>query len=313
MVDVSNASASASAASNGRNNPNNTSIISQSSNKDKRNKNTKSKTAVLSRARRKLNNRIDKEDDNDERDDVDDDDDDDDDSNVEVPQVHWLVERIGKEIFKVVKRPKYKFYIFMTIGTLPEEHSTIALLSTVCNILYGTLVWLGFMWLPRTWMLVVTLLTLTIGPALVLLFLGTFGMVFVAFALYPIASVTTLWLFYFSTSHFAQAIGRTMGLDRDGNGDVDSLDLLHFLAQSKWGQTLGLHKLYAVLHDASRNHFREIHLRLDQIYGIVQDMHERDIVVAKGPKPSGTNEDPMPCTESCEVSLSKVEKQLKKG
>jgi hypothetical protein len=186
-----------------------------------------------------------------------------------VPHVHWLVERIGKEIFAIVKRPKYKFYIFMTIGTLPEEQSTIALVNTLCNVLYGILVWLGFLWLPRTFMLFATLLTLSIGPALVLILLGTIGLMLLSCALYPVTSVACLWVFFFSTSHVAQAIGRNMGLDGNRDDTVDFLDLLHILSESKWGAALGLRTLYNVLKEANRCHLREIHCRLDQIHGMM--------------------------------------------
>jgi hypothetical protein len=42
-------------------------------------------------------------------------------SEEDVPEVYFLVELIGKEIYSIVDRPKYKFYIYMTIGHLPEE------------------------------------------------------------------------------------------------------------------------------------------------------------------------------------------------
>jgi hypothetical protein len=209
--------------------------------------------------------------------------DNDDDDETDLPDVHWLVEYIGKEIFKVVKRPKYKFYIFMTIGTLPEEQSTIALLNTLCNVLYGTLVWLGFMWFPRTFMLLVTLVTLTIGPALVLILLGTIGLALAACALYPVTTVACLWVFFFCTSHFAQAIGRNMGLDGNRDGEVDFLDFLHQLSESRWGGALGLRTLYNVLKDANRNQLQEIHRKLDQIHDMTRDISIRGIVPTPPP------------------------------
>lgn len=203
---------------------------------------------------------------------------DDDGDDNDLPDVHWLVERIGKEIFKIVKRPKYKFYIFMTIGTLPEEQSTIALVNTLCNVLYGILVWLGFLWLPRTFMLIVTLLTLTIGPALVLILLGTIGLALAACALYPVTSVACLWVFFFCTSHLAQAIGRELGLDGNRDGEVNFLDFLHELSESRLGGALGLRTLYSVLKDANRNHLQEIHRRLDEIHDITLEISSRGIV-----------------------------------
>jgi hypothetical protein len=157
------------------------------------------------------------------------------DSEEDVPEVYYLVEMIGKEIYSIVDRPKYRFYIYMTIGHLPEEHSMIALINVICNVLYGIFVVCGFWFLPRGVMLFGTLATLYVGPALVLVLLGSIGLALAAFAFYPVTSVVVVWLFFFSTSHLAQAIGRRLGLDFDGDGDIDFLDILHVAATTRWG------------------------------------------------------------------------------
>jgi hypothetical protein len=182
-----------------------------------------------------------------------------------IPQVHPLVEMIGKEMYSAVNTPKYKFYIYMTIGTLPNEKNTIALLSTLCNVLYGTFVWLGFLFLPRDRMLLFTLITFYVGPAMILIVLGLIGGAFVAFALYPVYSVVALWLWFFLTSQIAQALGTYLGLDSDKDGDVDMLDLLHWAGKTKIGKSLGLMGLYRVLNSYANDPFREIFRRLDEI------------------------------------------------
>ena len=180
-------------------------------------------------------------------------------------EVHFLVEWIGKEIYSVVNKPKYKFYIYMTIGKLPNEHDTIMMLSTICNVVYGLAVLIGFLFTQRGPMLFITLATLWIGPALVLILLGTLGCAIGAFALYPITSVAIMCLWFFLTSQLAQTIGKRLGLDHDGDGDVDWLDLLHFVAQTDIGNAIGLMKLHNLLNQANQDPFQEIHHRLNMI------------------------------------------------
>ena len=181
------------------------------------------------------------------------------------PNIHFLVEWIGKEIYSVVKKPKYKFYIYMTIGKLPNEHDTILVISTICNIVYGTSVLIGFILFPRGIMLFITLATLWIGPALVLVILGTIGGLIGAFALYPITSVALMCLYVFLTSQLAQTIGTRLGLDSDGDGDVDWLDLLHYVAKTNLGSKIGLQKLHDILNQANQDPFQVIHHRLNVI------------------------------------------------
>ena len=79
---------------------------------------------------------------------------------IDAPHVHFLVELLGKQIYRAINTPKYKFYIYMTVGKLPNEQSMVAFLSTICNVLYGCIVAFGFLFLRRDYMLLVTLLTL---------------------------------------------------------------------------------------------------------------------------------------------------------
>lgn len=186
-------------------------------------------------------------------------------SKLDIPKVHFLVDMIGKQLYALVDNRKYKFYIYMTVGTLPSEESTIALLSTLCNVLYGCFVLLGFLFLRREYMLLFTLLTLYIGPAIILILIGTVALAIVAFAIYPVRSVLLIWLWFFVTSQLAQAIGKHLGLDSDKDGDVDMLDLIHWAASKRWGKFLGFPKLYKVLNQLTRDPFQEINQRLDTL------------------------------------------------
>jgi len=179
--------------------------------------------------------------------------------------VPFLVEMLGKELYSYLDRPKYRLYLRMTVGKLPNEETFVVTLNMICNLLYGVAILVGFLLLPRGFMLLGTLATIFVGPALVLILLGSTALVAVAFALYPVTSVLTLWLFFFSTSQAFQVIGRQLGLDRDGDGDVDLLDVLHCASQTTWGRALGLPKLHETLNQATMDPFQEIKQRLDAI------------------------------------------------
>ena len=185
---------------------------------------------------------------------------------LDVPNVHYLVEFLGKEMYNYINRPKYRFYVYMALGTsLPDEQSTIAIISTVCNVLYGFLIWGGFIFMRRDYMLVVTMLTLYIGPAIVLVIIGLLGASVAAFAVYPVQSVLFLWTWFFLTSQVAQALGKYLGLDSDKDGDVDMLDFVHWASQTRLGRWIGLPRLYTMLNECSRDPFQEINKRLDAL------------------------------------------------
>ena len=160
----------------------------------------------------------------------------------------------------------------MTVGTFPNEENTIVFLNLVCNLLYGISILAGFIFLPRGKMLIGTLATLFVGPAMVLLLLGSVGLLLAAFALYPVTSVFSMWLFFFLKSQLAQVLGRKLGLDRDSDGDCDSLDLLHCAASTKWGILLGLPKLHKILHESMMDPFQEIYRRLDELQHGMQSL-----------------------------------------
>ena len=135
--------------------------------------------------------------------------------------VPFLVEMLGKELYSYLDRPKYRLYLRMTVGKLPNEETFVVSLNMICNLLYGVAILVGFLLLPRGFMLLGTLATIFVGPALVLILLGSTALVAAAFALYPVASVLTLWLFFFLdqsslSSHWAPAGARSRRRRRRG-------------------------------------------------------------------------------------------------
>jgi hypothetical protein len=194
---------------------------------------------------------------------------------VRVAEPHYLVGMIGREMYQFVNTPKYKFYIYMTIGTLPDEQNTVAFLSTVCNVLYGICVWFGFIFLDRNYMLLGTLLTLFVGPAIILVFLALVGGSLFAFAVYPIVSVLCMWVIFFLSSQIAQTLGTYLGLDSDADGDVDYLDLLHWAASKRLGKLLGIPAVYKFLNKLHSDPFIEIQRKLDRISESIS--HSKDL------------------------------------
>lgn len=192
----------------------------------------------------------------------------------DIPGVPFLVETLGKELHTMVNRPKYRFYARMTVGKIPDQQTFVIALNMICNLLYCTSILFGFLFLPRGYMLIGTLATLLVGPALILILLGTVGLLAVAFCLYPMASVMSLWLIFFLTSQIFQVLGQKLGLDADEDGDVDFLDLLYCAAQTKWGNYIGLPKLHSTLNQASMDPLQEIKKRLDEIHNNTREALE---------------------------------------
>ena len=167
-----------------------------------------------------------------------------------------LVDFLGVYVFEALNTPKYRFYVYMMTGYALNKQGTIAFISTTCNVLYGYWILKGFLGsgplgsLPRTRMLLFTLLTLYVGPAMVLLVLGAAGAIVGCFAFYPMRSVMAMWSYFFLTSKAWHALGVRLGLDQDKDGDVDLSDVIKWASMRPWGRALRLHVLHAALnHD----------------------------------------------------------------
>ena len=84
-----------------------------------------------------------------------------------------MVELLGEYIYDTMKQGKsFRLLFFMTMGKMPDERSTIAVVVTLCNVLYGCAILFGFCVLNRNVMLVLKLVTLHIGPAMILIVLS---------------------------------------------------------------------------------------------------------------------------------------------
>lgn len=182
-----------------------------------------------------------------------------------------LVGTLGELVFEGLNSPKYRFYIYMVMGAKLERQQTIAFISTLCNLLYGVCILLGFLGIggiSRSSMLIFSMLTVLIGPAIILILLAGTVAVLAAFAFYPTVSVSVVWLCAFSTSRAGQMLGRRLGLDKDKDGDVDMLDVLAWAAERSWGKALRLDRIHAFLNPLAVDlpgQVRKIMAKLDQI------------------------------------------------
>jgi hypothetical protein len=151
-------------------------------------------------------------------------------------------------------------------STVFDEETIVLYVSWICNVLYGLLIVLGFWILPRERMLFITIATAYVGPALILIGIGGIFYCITCLALYPLTSISVIWIWFFLTSRLAQLIGLYYGLDSDNDGDVDLFDLLHYLAtRTRIGQQLRLHKLHTYFNNRPKNPFDELHDKIDSL------------------------------------------------
>jgi len=161
----------------------------------------------------------------------------------QVPEDLGLVQIAGTYLWDYIK--PYRLSIRLLTGYHLDKYSTVWTLSVVCNVIYCLLMLAGFLVVPRNVMLFVGLFTATIGPALVLVILGTLSVALACMAVYPMWTVMSVWTFFFVQSHFFQRVGILLGLDVNGDGQVDFWDWVDWLASKRVGKMLGLASLHA--------------------------------------------------------------------
>ena len=151
------------------------------------------------------------------------------------------------------------------------------IVSVVANLAYVAIMLYGFAKLPANFMLIAGLLTMAVGPsALRGCFALASALVYVAYDM-PILVVFVAWCAVFFSSALFQRIGLALGLDRDGDGDVDWLDGLKMLSETALGRCLFLREVHrsACKHRFGRSHTIDsvgerlelIELRLEKLLG----------------------------------------------
>lgn len=152
-----------------------------------------------------------------------------------------LVGMVGRLVFDVLN--EYQWYIKLMTGYWLDKQMTVMCISVVCNLIYCLSVVGGMFIFSQNTMLIYGLLTIFIGPAIILVGIGLLALIIGAMALYPMISVSIFLLTWFFTTKLGQLIGKKLGLDCDNDGDVDFADFIHLLARyaPKWMNLKALH------------------------------------------------------------------------
>lgn len=106
--------------------------------------------------------------------------------------------------------------------------------EVLANLGFSAVMLWGFYYLPPDAMLLVGLITFIFGPALVLLLLNLVGVVFFIAGHSPMIFVALLFCLAFLRSRLWQSIGRSLGLDRDGDGKITWHDAIHACRSQGW-------------------------------------------------------------------------------
>ena len=120
-------------------------------------------------------------------------------------------------------------------------------LAPASNVAYVSVMIYGFIRLPANFMLVTGLLTLVIGPFVLGWLLQLFTLAIATAAYAPFVIIFIAWLVVFLKSALFQRFGMALGLDLDGSGQVDAMDLLFACSQTKFGKFLRLHEVWQTL------------------------------------------------------------------
>ena len=166
--------------------------------------------------------------------------------------VGYLIKLVAEAMFNAVASPKYKFALYMTLGFVPKHDDFVIAVSTLCNLLYVMMLVGGFLVMPRDRMLIITVLTFAVGPALVLIAIGATGAFLALAAFRPMYMALAIWIVAFLSSRIFQSVAVYLGLDQDNDGDVDWLDIVAWAATTKAGKALGLDAVHRAL-NARRN------------------------------------------------------------
>jgi hypothetical protein len=119
-----------------------------------------------------------------------------------------------------------------TTGKQISEYTLILLLRISCNTLYLVTIIAGFMVLPKNVMIFIGIMTSVIGPLIALVIIGVFFGTVALFIYAPVTCMNAICLSVWLGGPMGQRILKSMGLDKDKDGDVDMIDILRIMAHA---------------------------------------------------------------------------------
>jgi hypothetical protein len=142
------------------------------------------------------------------------------------------------------------------------------LVKPLANLVYVFVMLVGFSKLPANFMLVVGGVTILFGPVCVIYFFRIVGFLISTAAYAPFVIVLGAWSVLFLSSAVFQRMAHAMGLDLDGDGTVDSLDMLWWCANTRVGRICRLHELHVELKKWRQS---ASDMRLEKIEALLSD------------------------------------------
>ena len=184
------------------------------------------------------------------------------------------------------KIPKHHWLYKRVIGNAIDEKKIDEFLTIVCNFLYCFVVFIGFLYFPIDTMLFVVIVTLPVGPAIVLFALVLLVVPMVLMALYPMCTVAVIWAFHFLRSRLWQKLALFLKLDVDGDGTVDWADLIELIGRTYLGSRLGFQRLHRyICEEREHSLLARITKRIDRqeeaIVGMLKSIHGIASVLAQ--------------------------------
>jgi hypothetical protein len=125
-----------------------------------------------------------------------------------------------------------------TTGKPISEWAWIRIFRTICCITYMSMAFWGFRTLPMPVMIVVGICTSWIGPVMAFFLIGIWLAPVWFFVKAPVMSMNVMCVAYLVASGLGQSILYQLGLDQDGDGDVDMVDICRAIVRrmpSKYG------------------------------------------------------------------------------
>lgn len=189
---------------------------------------------------------------------------------IDSRKAEGLIGFLGEALFPFLDTPGFHTCL-RTLGLNLDKGAMLYGVSLLCNLIYGGIVIFGFFVFSTTQMLAATAATFVVGPSIILLLLALLIFFVAAIALYPMTTVTALWIFCFLQFKAFQAIGLYLNLDVDHGGRIQAMDIVKALSKTKVGKRIKVDDIHCMFgsSDAQR---RSIMARLEAIEAKLDDL-----------------------------------------